>query len=197
MIGRRAWLRALGLGLSLGLAGGAWLGRGRLTRWRVARALRMRLSPLTIPDAVLTAFLADVARHDAPLAARLDEEEVLDLLAARLLLSSDHFTRGASASGQLGYLRYANVYVNACINPLARFVEEEPSAARSGVEAIYHARCATCHEAGVGPSLEEVAERVEDLEGVIRDGRGAMPPARALGLDDESVTRIAAWIRRK
>lgn len=196
MSGRRAWLRALGLGLSFGLAGGAWLGRGRLMRWRVARALRTRLSPLTLPDAVLTAFLADVARYDASLATRLDEEAVLDLLAARLLLSTDHFTRGASASGQLGYLRYANVYVNACVNPLARFVEDEPDPARSGVEELFRARCATCHDGGVGPSLEGVAERVEDVEAVVRDGRGAMPPARALGLDDEAVTRIAAWLRR-
>ncbi len=201
MSGRRAWLRGAlrvgGLGLALALGGGYWLGRDRIARWRAERALRERVAPVEIPDAVMDAFLADVARHDPALAARLEDDVALDLLAGRLLLSTDFFARGAGASGELAYLRYANVYVNACANPFARFVDA-PLAhdERADAEALYRASCAACHDTGVGPDLAGVGTRLGDgLDAVVRDGRGAMPSARSLGLDDDAVARLVAWLR--
>ena len=71
MSGRRAWmrnaLRAGGLGVALALGVGSWLGRDRLARWRLARALREQLAPVEVDDAVLAAFFADVERHDPSL----------------------------------------------------------------------------------------------------------------------------------
>ncbi|MCU0671423.1 MAG: cytochrome c [Myxococcota bacterium] len=202
MSGRREWLRGAlrvgGLGLALALGGGHWLGRDRIARWRAERALRERVAPVEIPNAVMDAFLADVVRHDPALAARLHDDVALDLLAGRLLLSTDFFARGAGASGELAYLRYANVYVSACSNPFARFVDAplphggEPARA----EALYHAHCAACHDMGVGPDLAGVDARLGDgLDTIVREGRGAMPSARSLGLDDDAIARLVAWLR--
>jgi len=200
--GRREWLRGAlrvgGLGLALALGGGYWLGRDRIARWRAERALRERVAPVEIPDAVMEAFLADVARHDPALAARLEDDVALDLLAGRLLLSTDFFARGAGASGELAYLRYANVYVNACANPFARFVEAPLDRGDEGAdaEALYRANCAACHDTGVGPDLAGVGTRLGDgLDAIVRDGRGAMPSARSLGLDDDAIARLVAWLR--
>jgi len=200
--GRRAWLRGAlrvgGLGLALALGGGYWLGRDRIARWRAERALRERVAPVEIPDAVMDAFLADVVRHDPAVAARLHEDVALDLLAGRLLLSTDFFARGAGASGGLAYLRYANVYVNACSNPFARFVDPplDRFDERGDAEALYRASCAACHDTGVGPDLAGVGARLGDgLDAIVRDGRGAMPSARSLGLDDDAIARLVAWLR--
>jgi mono/diheme cytochrome c family protein len=199
--GRREWLRGAlrvgGLGLALALGGGYWLGRDRIARWRAEHALRERVAPVEIPDAVMESFLADVVRHDPALAARLEDQVALDLLAGRLLLSTDFFARGAGASGELAYLRYANVYVNACANPFARFVEAPlPHDERADAEALYRASCAACHDTGVGPDLTGVGTRLGDgLDAIVRDGRGAMPSARSLGLDDDAIARLVAWLR--
>jgi len=41
-----------------------------------------------------------------------------------------------------------------------------------------------------------VGTRLGDgLDAVVRDGRGAMPSARSLGLDDDAVARLVAWLR--
>lgn len=201
MSGRRQWLRGAlrvgGLSLALALGGGYWLGRDRIARWRAVRALRERVAPVKIPDVVMDAFLADVARHDPALVARLHEDVALDLLAGRLLLSTDFFARGAGASGELAYLRYANVYVNACSNPFARFVDAPLHGdERVDAEAIYRASCAACHDTGVGPDLAGVGARLGDgLDTIVREGRGAMPSARSLGLDDDAIARLVAWLR--
>ena len=199
MSGRRQWLRGAlqlgGLGLALVLGGGYWLGRDRIARWKAERALRERVAPVVIPDAVLAQFLADVERHDPALAERLDDDVALDVLAGRLLLSTDFFARGVGASGELTYFRYANVYVNACVNPFARWVDVPTTEERDDAEALFRAHCAACHDTGVGPELTHVARLGEGLDTIVREGRGAMPSARSLGLGDDAVARLVAWLR--
>lgn len=188
---RRTFLRGAGVGLIA--AGGGWLlARGRVTRWRIARALEARLAPFAFGAGVLEAFLADVSAHDAPLLERAGESAMLDLLAGRLLLSTDAFTR-TSEEGPLSYRVYANVYVNACTNPFARFVETARE--MRPPEEIYRAHCASCHETD-GPSLADAASRLGDeVEAVVRHGRGRMPSARALGLDEREENAIVRWLR--
>ncbi|MBX3249568.1 MAG: cytochrome c [Myxococcales bacterium] len=186
---RRTLLRLGGVGLVA--AGGGWLlARDRIARWRLAQALEAKLAPLVLGAGVLDAFLADVARHDAALLERGDA--VLDLLAGRLLLSTDAFTR--TSEGPLSYRVYANVYVNACVNPFARFVERAPREPRAPEE-VYRAVCASCHDADA-PRLDGVGSRLGDeLEEVLRHGRGGMPSARALGLDAREENAIVTWLR--
>ncbi len=70
----------------------------------------------------------------------------------------------------------------------------------SGGEAIFKTSCASCHganlEGAVGPNLQKVGGKLskEEIEGIIKDGRGAMPKALVQGDD---LTKVATWLSEK
>ncbi|WP_394235095.1 cytochrome c551 [Niallia oryzisoli] len=73
------------------------------------------------------------------------------------------------------------------------------TAAANG-EKIFTQKCSSCHgqnlEGGVGPDLTTVGSRLSqaDIETLINDGRGAMPPGLIEGAD---VTAVAEWLAAK
>lgn len=181
-------------------AGGGWIfGRERIDRWRLARALRGALPHLRFADGAVESFVVALETHEGDLAHRaLDEPRLLELFAGRLLLSTDFFQEGADESRVLRYAGYASPYAGACSNPFAQPAEGAGRGASlpQSAEALFDARCAACHDAGGAPSLEGVGGRQERdaLGTVLREGRGTMPSARALGLDDAEVDTLVDWL---
>ncbi|PLS17913.1 cytochrome C551 [Bacillus sp. M6-12] len=77
----------------------------------------------------------------------------------------------------------------------------ETSDAGDGNEAkIFENKCASCHgmnlEGGVGPKLADAGSRLskEDIEKIIAEGKGAMPPGL---LEGEEASSVAAWLAAK
>ncbi len=68
-------------------------------------------------------------------------------------------------------------------------------------EAVYAQNCAACHGANLegmsGPALTDVGARLsaEEIEGIIRNGKGAMP-ANVIQ-DDDEITAVSAWLAEK
>ncbi|WP_214842378.1 cytochrome c551 [Exiguobacterium sp. s150] len=86
--------------------------------------------------------------------------------------------------------------------------EEDTSGNDSGTttgsidaEAVYAQNCAACHGANLegmsGPALTDVGARLsaEDIEGIIRNGKGAMP-ANVIQ-DDDEIAAVSAWLAEK
>lgn len=83
---------------------------------------------------------------------------------------------------------------------------EAPSTAPSGsydaatAEALYKNTCAGCHgqtlEGAVGPNLQKVGGTLskDQILGVLKNGKGSMPPGLAKGDDAET---LAAWLADK
>lgn len=73
------------------------------------------------------------------------------------------------------------------------------TAAANG-EKIFTQKCSSCHgqnlEGGVGPDLTTVGSRLSqaDIETLIKDGKGAMPPGLIEGAD---ATAVAEWLAAK
>ncbi|WP_338453355.1 cytochrome c [Niallia oryzisoli] len=67
-------------------------------------------------------------------------------------------------------------------------------------EKIFTQKCSSCHgqnlEGGVGPELTTVGSRLSqaDIETLIKDGKGAMPPGLIEGAD---ATAVAEWLAAK
>lgn len=67
-------------------------------------------------------------------------------------------------------------------------------------EQLFQSKCASCHggdlSGGVGPNLQEVGSRysAEEIQGIIKDGRGAMPPGLYSG---EQAKAVAEWLAEK
>lgn len=79
-------------------------------------------------------------------------------------------------------------------------VVEEGGEVTSDAEAIYASSCASCHGAdlsgGVGPELTTVGSSLsqEEIEDVINNGVGSMPPAL---VGPEEATILAEWLSEK
>ncbi|MYL33443.1 c-type cytochrome [Pontibacillus yanchengensis] len=67
-------------------------------------------------------------------------------------------------------------------------------------EQIFKNNCASCHgsdlSGGVGPNLQKVGSKlsVEDIKGIITNGKGSMPPNLIQG---EKKTAVANWLAEK
>ncbi|WP_071393576.1 cytochrome c551 [Bacillus tuaregi] len=67
-------------------------------------------------------------------------------------------------------------------------------------EKIFNQKCSSCHgmnlEGGVGPELTTVGSKMsqEDIETLVKDGKGAMPPGL---IDGEDLTAVAEWLAAK
>ncbi|HAQ06926.1 MAG TPA: cytochrome C551 [Bacillus bacterium] len=67
-------------------------------------------------------------------------------------------------------------------------------------EKLYNQKCSSCHggdlEGGVGPKLSDVGSRLsqEDIEKVIAEGQGSMPPKL---LEGDDASAVAEWLANK
>ncbi|MBT2685435.1 cytochrome c551 [Bacillus sp. ISL-37] len=67
-------------------------------------------------------------------------------------------------------------------------------------EKLYNQKCSSCHggnlEGGVGPKLSDVGSRLsqEEIESVIANGQGSMPPKL---LEGEDASAVAEWLANK
>ncbi len=65
-------------------------------------------------------------------------------------------------------------------------------------EQIYNRVCRVCHGANgrgdAAPRLVPFDRSVEDLRGIVRDGRGDMPPQSERTISDDEVTAVAAYL---
>lgn len=65
---------------------------------------------------------------------------------------------------------------------------------------LYEQKCMSCHgqnlEGGVGPKIADVGSRLsqEDIEKIIAEGKGAMPPKL---LEGDEASQVAAWLAEK
>jgi cytochrome c551 len=80
--------------------------------------------------------------------------------------------------------------------------EDEAGGDKAGAdpEKLFNQKCSSCHggnlEGGVGPKLSDVGARLsqEDIEGVIANGKGSMPPKL---LEGDDATAVAEWLANK
>ncbi|WP_108669019.1 cytochrome c551 [Peribacillus acanthi] len=77
----------------------------------------------------------------------------------------------------------------------------ETTTADAGEEAkLFNNKCSSCHgqnlEGGVGPALNKIGADLSqaDIEKVIHEGKGAMPPGL---LEGEEATKVASWLAAK
>ncbi|MBT2693663.1 cytochrome c551 [Bacillus sp. ISL-55] len=67
-------------------------------------------------------------------------------------------------------------------------------------EKLFNQKCSSCHggnlEGGVGPKLSDVGSRLsqEEIESVIANGQGSMPPKL---LEGEDASAVAEWLANK
>ena len=67
-------------------------------------------------------------------------------------------------------------------------------------EKLFNQKCSSCHggnlEGGVGPKLSDVGSRLsqEEIESVIANGQGAMPPKL---LEGDDASAVAEWLANK
>lgn len=65
---------------------------------------------------------------------------------------------------------------------------------------LFNNKCSSCHgqnlEGGVGPALDKIGANLspEDIENVIHEGKGAMPPGL---LEGAEATQVATWLAEK
>ena len=68
----------------------------------------------------------------------------------------------------------------------------------TGAEA-YASVCAGCHgptaNGGVGPALAGTTKDVSELQAIVREGRGQMPPTGPRDLTDEHIALIADYLK--
>ncbi|MBX9878271.1 MAG: cytochrome c [Candidatus Obscuribacterales bacterium] len=68
-------------------------------------------------------------------------------------------------------------------------------------EQLFVRSCNTCHpggKAGIGPSLEEINEKIPDdaqLKAIIRKGRGNMPPQSVETINDAELENLVTYLR--
>ncbi|CDQ18025.1 cytochrome c550 [Halobacillus karajensis] len=78
--------------------------------------------------------------------------------------------------------------------------EHQEETANAGPEELFQNQCASCHggdlSGGAGPNLQEVGSRysAEEIEEIIINGKGSMPPGLYTG---EQATQIAEWLAEK
>ncbi|MFG6121086.1 MULTISPECIES: cytochrome c550 [Thalassobacillus] len=78
--------------------------------------------------------------------------------------------------------------------------EQQEEEASSDPEEVFQNSCAACHGAdlsgGNGPSLETIGSKysAEEIEEIIINGKGSMPPGQAQG---EEATLVAEWLAEK
>jgi len=76
----------------------------------------------------------------------------------------------------------------------------ETTQTASAEEKLYERSCAGCHgnnlEGGAGPELTNVGSKLskEDIETIIAEGKGIMPPEVLKG---EDASNVAAWLTEK
>ncbi|WP_163099262.1 cytochrome c551 [Peribacillus alkalitolerans] len=77
----------------------------------------------------------------------------------------------------------------------------ETTTADAGDEAkLFNNKCSSCHgqnlEGGVGPALNKVGAELSqaDIEKIIANGRGAMPPGL---LEGAEASQVASWLAAK
>ncbi|MGN1399883.1 MAG: cytochrome c551 [Bacillus sp. (in: firmicutes)] len=67
-------------------------------------------------------------------------------------------------------------------------------------EKLYNNKCASCHgenlEGAFGPALESVGSSMtqEEIEAIIEEGKGGMPPRL---LEGDDAANVAAWLAEK
>ncbi|WP_210367223.1 cytochrome c551 [Bacillus sp. REN3] len=67
-------------------------------------------------------------------------------------------------------------------------------------EKLFNQKCSSCHggnlEGGAGPKLSDVGSRLsqEDIEKVIAEGKGSMPPKL---LEGDDAKAVAEWLAEK
>jgi cytochrome c551 len=67
-------------------------------------------------------------------------------------------------------------------------------------EKLYNQKCSSCHggdlAGGVGPKLSDVGSRLsqEEIESVIANGQGSMPPKL---LEGDNASAVAEWLANK
>lgn len=72
--------------------------------------------------------------------------------------------------------------------------------AGSDPEKLYNQKCSSCHggnlEGGVGPKLSDAGSRLsqEDIEKIIAEGQGTMPPKL---LEGDDASAVAEWLASK
>lgn len=65
---------------------------------------------------------------------------------------------------------------------------------------LFNNKCSSCHgqnlEGGVGPALDKIGAKLSpaDIEKVIAEGKGAMPPGL---LEGTEATQVATWLAEK
>lgn len=72
--------------------------------------------------------------------------------------------------------------------------------AGSDPEKLYNQKCSGCHggnlEGGAGPKLSDAGSRLskEDIEKILAEGKGSMPPKL---LEGEDASAVAEWLANK
>jgi cytochrome c551 len=67
-------------------------------------------------------------------------------------------------------------------------------------EKLYNQKCSSCHggnlEGGVGPKLSDAGSRLsqEDIEKILAEGKGSMPPKL---LEGDDASAVAEWLSNK
>ena len=76
-------------------------------------------------------------------------------------------------------------------------VGETAQQTAAGPEAIYQQSCLSCHgaeyEGGFGPVLKGIGEKLtsEEIQGVLKNGKGAMPPGL---VPADQIEEMAQWL---
>lgn len=75
--------------------------------------------------------------------------------------------------------------------------EQQEETVDASPEELFQNQCASCHggdlSGGAGPNLQEVGSRysAEEIEEIIINGKGSMPPGLYTG---EQATQVAEWL---
>ncbi|WP_453994929.1 cytochrome c550 [Bacillus nitroreducens] len=79
---------------------------------------------------------------------------------------------------------------------MANAGEEAPETASATPEEIYQGKCSACHGAdlsgGAGPQLKGTALSVEEIQDIVTNGKGSMPPG--LVQDPAQLEELANWL---
>lgn len=77
---------------------------------------------------------------------------------------------------------------------------ETTTAGAGDAEKLYNQKCSSCHggnlEGAVGPALDKAGSHLskEDIENIIANGKGAMPPGLLKG---DEAAQVAEWLAAK
>ncbi|WP_077618833.1 cytochrome c550 [Bacillus sinesaloumensis] len=90
----------------------------------------------------------------------------------------------------LGFIGLGNM------DEMANAGEEAPETAAASPEELYQGKCSSCHGAdlsgGAGPALKGTELSVEEIENVVTNGKGIMPPN--LVSDPAQLEELATWL---